>query len=152
MTANPHFEPAANWREAAALVAFTPLELVPPAPYQLQSLQAFVMNHRGRRLPIEERTLEAHYGAFVFSQSRHTPEGARHLALELSYGSIAREALVAGHEARTYELGPEPPPDDIDPRPPAVVTWHDGTMFYLLASDQLPVATLEAIAASLYRA
>ena len=57
---------------------------------------------------------------------------------------------VSGHEGRIYDLGPLPPPDDIDPRPPAVVVWHDGDMFYMVASDQLESDVLLRVAESLY--
>jgi hypothetical protein len=49
-----------------------------------------------------------------------------------------------------YELGPEPPPDDIDGRSPSVVAWHDGEMFYLLASIEMAADVLVRIATSLY--
>jgi hypothetical protein len=49
-----------------------------------------------------------------------------------------------------YELGDEPPVDDPDPRPPSVVVWADGEIFYLLASDELAVVELTDIANSLY--
>ena len=54
------------------------------------------------------------------------------------------------HEAMAYELGPEPEPDDIDGRMPAVVTWSDGEIFYLVASGELTVDWLLRIAGSLY--
>lgn len=40
-------------------------------------------------------------------------------------------------------------PDDIDGRSPAVVAWHDGEMFFLIASDQMSTAELIAVACSL---
>ena len=49
-----------------------------------------------------------------------------------------------------YELGPEPPPDDIDGRSPSVVTWHDVDMFYLIASGEMRSHDLVSIANSLY--
>jgi len=49
-----------------------------------------------------------------------------------------------------YELGPEPPPDDIDGRNPSIVTWHNGEMFYLIASDKMSSGELVRIASSLY--
>jgi hypothetical protein len=49
-----------------------------------------------------------------------------------------------------YELGPEPAIDDIDGRAPSVVTWHDGEMFYLIASGQMSADDLIKIANSLY--
>ena len=64
-----------------------------------------------RELPIEDRALEAQYGGFVLSQSRKGAEEARRLALNVSYGRAAREARIAGRDARVYELGPEPVPE-----------------------------------------
>ncbi len=49
-----------------------------------------------------------------------------------------------------YELGPEPPPDDIDGRNPSVVTWQDAEMFYLIASGEMSSDKLLKIAISLY--
>ena len=40
------------------------------------------------------------------------------------------------HTARIYELGPEPGPDDIDGRTPAVVTWHDADLFFLVGPQE----------------
>ena len=51
-----------------------------------------------------------------------------------------------------YELGPEPPPDDIDGRSPSVVTWQDGDMFYLVASSTLSSDDLVRVAVSLSEA
>ena len=117
---------------------------------RLQSLRIHVRDHRQRDLPVRERTLEAHYGNFVLSQSLPGTEEARRRALSVSYGAAARPASIAGHEGRAYDHGPEPEPGDLDGRMPAVVTWHDGEMFFLIASGELPLAELENIAASLY--
>jgi hypothetical protein len=103
-----------------------------------------------RELPIEGRTLEAHYGGFVLSQSRRGADEARRLALDVSYGRAPHEAQIAGCTARVYERGPEPPPGDIDGPSPAVVTWHDADMFYLIASGGLTTDDLVRIAISLY--
>jgi hypothetical protein len=100
---------------------------------------------------VEGRTLEVHYGAFVLSQSRPGAQEAERLALSVRYGPTAREAQVAGHAARVYELGPEPEPGDIDGRSPAVVTWHDAAMFYLIASGEMSSNNLVKIATSLYK-
>jgi len=51
-----------------------------------------------------------------------------------------------------YELGPKPPPDDIDGRSLSVVTWHDGDMFYLMASGEMPSDDLVRVAVSMYEA
>ena len=75
---------------------------------------------------MRDRTLEAQYGAFVLSQTHRGAVEAKRLALKVSYGADPRAALIAGHEARVYELGPEPPPDDVEGRSPAVVAWSDG--------------------------
>jgi hypothetical protein len=68
----------------------------------------------------------------------------------VSYGRDPREARIAGHEARVYELGPEPEPDDIDGGREAVVVWHDVGMFFLVASREMASDELIEIAISLY--
>jgi hypothetical protein len=87
---------------------------------------------------------------FVLSQAWRGVEEARRLALVVPYGTAGCDAQIAGYAARVYEFGPEPPPDDIDGRSPFVVTWHDGEMFYLIASDKLSSGELVRIAGSLY--
>jgi len=54
------------------------------------------------------------------------------------------------NERKIYELGPEPEPDDIDGRSPAVVVWADGELFCLVASSTMLVQELVKIAKSLY--
>jgi hypothetical protein len=66
------------------------------------------------------------------------------------YGRAGRDAQIAGRAARVYELGPEPMPDDIDGRSPAIVAWHDGELFCLIASDTMSSDQLVRIAISLY--
>jgi hypothetical protein len=150
MTSNAHFETARSWEEARGMVAFQPLEPAHTAGLRLQSIQIHVRDHKRRELPIEDRTLEAHYGGFVLSQSRKGAEEARRLALNVSYGRAVRDARIAGRDARVYELGSEPAPGDIDGRSPAVVTWHDADMFYLIASGEMSADDLVRIALSLY--
>lgn len=108
-------------------------------------------DHRLRALAVADRTLEAHYGAFVCSQARKGMKEARRLALTVSYGPDGRHSQIAGFAACVYELGPEPPPDDIDGRTPSVVTWYDGEMFYLIATDRMPSADLVRIANWMYK-
>ena len=87
---------------------------------------------------------------FNFSQTRKaSTEEARHHAIDVAYGQFGQEALIAGQVGRVYELGPEPPADDIDGRSPSVVVWYHDDMFYLLASVQLPAIDLIDIAGSL---
>ena len=107
-------------------------------------------DHKLRELSINDRTLEAHYGGFVLSQARKGTDEARRLALDVRYGSAGQGGQIAGHAARIYELGPEPVPDDIDGRSPAVVTWHDADLFFLVASDTMASRELVRIAISLY--
>ena len=132
------------------MLAFQPLEPKYTAGHRLQSIRIHVRDHRLRVLAVADRTLEAYYGAFVFSQARKGRKEARHLALAVSYGPEGRDAQLAGFESRIYELGTEPPSDDIDGRTPSVVTWSDGAMFYLIASDRMPSADLVRIADSMY--
>jgi hypothetical protein len=150
VTTNPHFESVESLQAARALLAFRPVEPRDTAGRGLESIRIHVRDHKQRQLAIEDRTLEVHYGAFVLSQSRRAASEARRLALDVSYGQEAREARIAGHSARVYELGPVPPPHDIDGRSPAVVTWHDAEMFYLIASGELPSERLVRVAESMY--
>lgn len=132
------------------MLTFQPFEPTFAAGHELRSLRIFTRDHKMRELSVGERSLEAHYGPFVISQSRKGVEEARRLALDVSYGREPREGTIAGHAARIYELGPEPQPDDIDGRPPSVVVWHDGEMFFLIASGEMAVDELVPIAASMY--
>ena len=150
-TDNPHFSTAPSWKAARAMLCFEPRRPSHTAGLQLQYLRIHVRDHRLRDLPMEQRTLESHYGDFVLSQSRPGADEAHRQALVVSYGPQARPASIAGHSARVYELGPETAPDDIDGRAPAVVTWHEADRFYLIASDKLPADALVRIAESLYR-
>jgi hypothetical protein len=150
MHANLYFETATSWQAARAMLAFQPVEPRYTAGLSLRSIRIHVRDHKQRELAIGDRTLEAHYGGFVLSESRKGVAEARRLALDVSYGPDPREARIAGHPARTYQLGPEPPPGDIDGRSPAVVTWHDGEMFFLIASYEMASEALLPVATSLY--
>ena len=130
---------------------FRPLEPRDTLGLNVQSIRIHTRDHKLRALSIEGRTLEVHYGAFVLSQSRKGVTEARRLALDVSYGPAPREARIAEHRARVYELGPEPPPGDIDERSPSVVTWHEGDMFYLIASGELSSDDLVRVAISMYK-
>ena len=132
------------------MLVFQPREPGHTAGRKLHALRVHVRDHTHRDLPMRDRTLEAHYGAFVLSQAHRGTVEAKRLALKVSYGADPRRALIAGHEARVYELGPAPLPDDIDGRSPAVVAWTDGNLFYLIGSGELPADTLVEIAQSLY--
>ena len=151
LSQNPHFEFPACWEEARSLLEFEPVRPTRTQGRKLVSLAVYLRDHRHRDLPSQQRSLEAHYDGFVFSQSRRTAEEAKRMALEVSYGRAPAQAHIAGREARVYQLGAEPGPGDTDPRSPAVVAWHDGEMFYLLASDSLQADILQRIAASVYR-
>ncbi len=150
MTGNPHFETAATWKAARAMLAFQPLVPKHTAGFPLQSIRIHVRDHKLRELSVGDRTLEAHYGGFSLSQARRGENEARRLALDVSYGRTGRDAQIAGCAGRVYELGPEPEPDDIDGRSPAVVVWHDAAMFYLVASGEMSSDALVRIAVSLY--
>jgi len=73
------------------------------------------------------------------------------LVTETRYGPAPVETCVAGHEARSYALGPVPRGRSAESRSPAVIAWCDGGMFYLLVSSSLDVGELATIAASCYR-
>lgn len=122
---SPHFKSFKTWQEAQPWLTFRPLVPQFTAGCALESVCVYVMDHKRRGLAAEDRSLEAHYGAFAFTQSFRPPGEARRLALEVTYGSNPQQALIIGREARAYELGPEPPPGDIDGRSPSVVTWYD---------------------------
>lgn len=151
MQRTKHFETVADWEQAAGLVAFQPRRPTFTAGFRLLSLAIHVMDHRKRRLPVGRRSLEAQYGGFCIDQKRATSAAeARRKALSMPYGLAARTVHVAGHEGRSYALGPEPDPDDPDGRSPAVVVWHDSDLFYLVASGQLDEEPLLRIASSMY--
>jgi hypothetical protein len=151
MGPNDHFETAVDWAAAARLVDFEPRRPAFTAGFDLVSLAVHVMDHRKRRLSIGARSLEAHYGGFVVDQKRAaSATEAKRRALSTPYGPAAKTVRVAGLEGRGYALGPEPDPDDIDGRSPAVIAWSDGAMFYLVASDQLDDAILVQVASSMY--
>jgi hypothetical protein len=151
MALNDHFETVVDWAAAARLLAFEPRQPAFTAGFDLESLNVFVMDHRKRRLPITARSLEAHYGGFVIDQKRTaSTTDAKRQALSRFYGAAAASVWVAGLEGRGYALGPDPGPDDIDGRSPAVIVWSEGTMFYLIASSQLDKTILGRIASSMY--
>jgi hypothetical protein len=151
MARNEHFATAADWAAAKRLVDFEPRRPAFTAGFELESLAVHVIDHRKRRLPTGARSLEVHYGGFVIDQKRAaSTNDAKRLALSTRYGSAAGTVLVSGLEGRSYPLGPEPDPDDVDGRIPAVVVWSDGAMFYLVASDTLDEPTLLRIASSMY--
>lgn len=151
MKQNDHFEIIVDWEDAARLVDFEPRRPGFTAGFDLVSIAVHMVDHRKRRLPISSRSLEAHYGGFVIDQKREdSATDAKRRALSTSYGPDAESVRIAGFEARSYALGPEPAPDDIDSRSLAVIVWSDGTIFYLVASDQLNKTTLHHIASSMY--
>lgn len=150
MPENPHFASVASWEAAREMLTFEPRRPTFTPDGSAPTLRIYIRDHKKRDLAVGERSLEAYYGKFVVSQSRKGAAEARRLALDVKYGQEPHQATISGHPARIYELGPEPPPDDIDPRPSSVVTWHDGEMFFLIASGELPVAELIPIAASMY--
>jgi hypothetical protein len=149
MTTNPHFADVPSWTAAHAMLTFRPLELTPKA-HRHAAIRIHILDHKMRELPPEQRTLEARYDGFNFSQSRRGVAEAERLALRTSYGAVGHDARIGGRDARIYELGPEPPPDDVDGRSPSVVAWCDAEMFYLLSSLELPASALLDIAMSLY--
>ncbi|MGD2102399.1 MAG: hypothetical protein PVG83_09205 [Acidimicrobiia bacterium] len=145
MADTPNFETVDNWAVAESRLGFTPLS---PAS-EPGVLRIHVRDHKEREV---EPTLEAHFDRYVLSQARRHPVEARRLAYEQRYGVSPESVEIGGHEAVAYELGTMPEPGDIDPRPPAVVTWADKDMFVLLASDSMPVGELIEVARSLYPA
>ena len=106
MTGNPHFETAPSWKAARTMLAFQPLEPKYTAGHRLQSIRIHVRDHRLRALAVADRTLEAHYGAFVFSQARKGREEARHLALAVAIDKHG-DAVVAYRELDSYPFPAE---------------------------------------------
>jgi len=151
MTENPHFQAVLSFKAARELLTFRPVEPRFTGGHRLKSIRIHIRDHKRRDLPIQDRTLEAYYGAFSFSQSEKGATEARRNALDVRYGQNPRQAQIAGREACVYELGPEPPPDDIDGRTPAVVTWFDGEMFYFIASTEMAAEELVTIAEKIYQ-
>lgn len=142
MTDNPHFEDVDGWEEAESRLGFRPLR----PEVEPSELRIHVLDHKLREV---EPTLEAHFDDFVLSQGLRRPKEAHRMARQ-RYGTGPVEVVIAGHDALVYELGPEPAPDDVDPRPPAVVTWADDGLFVLLASDSMTAIELIEEARSLY--
>jgi len=132
------------------MLTFQPREPRYSAGHRVESIRIYVRDHKLRELAVAERSLETHYGAFVVTQACKGAIEARRWALEVSYGRDGQDTRIAGCPARVYQLGAEVPADDIDGRSPAVVTWHDGDMHYLVASDELGASELVRIAGSLY--
>jgi hypothetical protein len=133
------------------MLTFEPLKPTHTAGFQLQWLRIHVRDHKLRELPINDRTLEASYEGFVLTQARKGTAEARRWALEMRYGPVWRDVQIAGFAGRVFELGPEPEPDDIDGRSPAVVVWHDGEMLYFIASYEMSSDRLIPVATSLYK-
>lgn len=150
MVANPHFISVESWAAAAAQLAFVPVEPGHTAGRTVESIRLHAYDHKRRELPIIDRTLEAHYGTFLVSQ-RATPDSAAAstLAIDTSYGADPRPATIGGNEARLYDHGPEPAPDDPDGRMPAVVVWADGAVFHLVTSHDVALDQLVQIAESI---
>lgn len=144
----PAFTIIASWTDAAALVTFVPRvpQPEPPGPVRLR---LHVRDHRGRAFGEAERTLEAQYPQFVLSQSRHAHHQAQRLAFGRTYGRGGYAIVVGGRPGRAFPRGPEPEPGDFDRPSPAVVTWADGALFLLLASDELTPEDLAAVGARL---
>jgi hypothetical protein len=124
MTENPHFETASSWKMARAMLTFEPLKPAYTAGLHLQSIRIHVRDHK-MRVP-----------------------GDWHLPYPT--GAMGRTERLPD-VPHASELGLEPPPDDIDGRSPAVVLWHDGELFYLVASGSMPSDELVRIANSIYR-
>ena len=150
MTENPHFQSARSFKAARAMLTFTPVEPKYTAKRKLQSIRIYVRDHKMRELAVGDRTLEAYYGSFSVSQARRGAAEARRLALEVPYGRSPKDVRIGKCAGRMYELGPEPEPDDIDGRMPAVVVWHDGEMHFLIASHEMAAGELAKIALSFY--
>lgn len=145
---NPHFAAVESIDAAEKLLTFRPSVPTYTDGRVLDSIAVFVMDHRRRKVPVERRTVELHYGGFVVSQQRVGPCEARRLALDTSYGRGPIEVQLPAGPGRAYELGSEVPPDDVDGREPAVVAWASGDRFHLVASTEVDLDVLLRIAGS----
>ncbi len=145
---NPHFVQVADWADVLPLVDFEPRVPEHTAGLERQNLTVFVMDHRKREVARSRRSVEAHYGDFVFAQSMPGVSEAKRLALSVAYGVQARTVGITGCEGRGYERGPPVGDEDPDGRSPAVVTWCDGPLFFLLASTELDLEALVRIGRS----
>lgn len=145
MSDESHFLAVDNWVDAESRLGFTPLR--PEA--EPTALRIHVRDHKLREV---QPTLEAYFARYVLSQALRDPAEARRLARDQRYGPDPLQVDIAGLDGVAYELGQVPDPDDIDPRPPAVVTWADDELFVLLASDSMTAAQLIEVAQSLYPA
>lgn len=132
------------------MLSFSPKVLRGTSGRPLKALRVHVRDHKQRELPVGERTLEAYYAGFTFSQMCRPLLEARRLATEVSYGVEPREVLIGRHKGRMYELGPEVLPDDIDGRSPAVIVWNDGPLFCVIASEEMTLAQLLPVAHAIY--
>jgi len=141
---NDHFITVDDWEQAEETLGFKPFR----PRHRPQAFRIHVRDHRLRDVP---PTLEVYFDGFTLSQAKRDEVEARRLATE-SYGLEPAVVRIGRNQAVAYELGPEPDPGDIDPRSPSVVTWADGDLFLLLASDTKPADDLLEIAASLYPA
>jgi hypothetical protein len=146
----PRFLAPTTWEEATALLDFVPRRPADTRGFTLHGLRVHVRDHRRRDLPRHLRTFEAHYKGVAVCQSRPGASAARRRAMVVRYGPDVMPIRIRGHEGRAFPLGPDVPPDDIDGRSAAVVTWHDGPMFHFVMSTQLQVDELTLVAASVY--
>ena len=100
MNDNPHFEKVASWKAARKLLDFEPLVLGNKKKRRLQSLYVYVRDHKQRELPTGDRSLEAYFDGFVYTQKQSTTAEARRLALSKSYGLEGRDIQVATYPGR----------------------------------------------------
>ena len=145
---DPHFAAVESIDAAEALLTFRPSVPAFTDGCEIDSIAVFVVDHRRREVPPDQRSVELHYGRFVVSQQRTVPEEARRLAFDTSYGRGPIEVQLPGGPGRAYELGPEVPPDDVDGREPAVVVWASSDRFHLVASAELELDVLLRVAGS----
>ena len=80
MAAPKAFETAASLEAARPMLTFEPRVPRKTAGRERTGIHVHVRDHKGRELPVANRTLEVHYGAFVVSQSRKGASEARRWA------------------------------------------------------------------------
>ncbi len=148
-TNNAHFVTIGSWSEVETATGFLPLVPTVTLGLPLQALRLFVRDHKLRAVPRDQQSLEAHYGAFVLTQSQTGPEEARRLAFDVAYGATPRTERVGANDARVYDRGPGVPVGDPDGRMPSVVAMAVNDLFVLLASGEFDSNALVRVARSL---
>jgi hypothetical protein len=93
---NAYFDRVGSWHHAQTKLTFVPIKPRYTVGLSLQSLDIHVRDTAHGELAIKDRSLEAHYGSFVLTQSLKGEEEAQRWATRVGYGPGPREWNVAG--------------------------------------------------------